>query len=160
MPKVSTESSDSSSLKRVRTIADFQFGRGTGKELFPDDCTFRLSSTKRIRYVMSGKTRLATVRAGDGRLTLGKEAGAKLCEIIPAPAYRATVQNDVAGFIAAGKNAMAKHVISADPGIRAGDEVMVCDEQGGFLGIGNAVLSGEEMLAFNYGVAVQVRKGS
>jgi len=157
---MSTESSENSSLKRVRTIADYQFGRGTGKKLFPEDCTFRLSSTKRIRYVMSGKVRLATVRAGDGRLTLGKEAGARLCEILPAPAYRAVVRDDVAEFIAAGKNAMAKHVLSADPGIRAGDEVLVCDEQGTFLGVGNAVLSGEEMLSFNYGVAVQVRKGS
>lgn len=160
MQKVSTESSDNNSLKRVRTIADFQFGRGVGQKLFPDDCTFRLSSTGRIRYVMSGKTRLATVRAGDGRLTLGKEAGARLCEILPAPEYRAVVRDDVAGFIVSGKNAMAKHVLSADPGIRAGDEVMVCDESGNFLGVGNAVLSGEEMLAFNYGVAVQVRKGS
>ncbi len=157
---MSTESSENSSLKRVRTIADFQFGRGTGAKLFPDDCTFRLSSTKRIRYVMSGKVRLATVRAGDGRLTLGREAGERLCEILPAPAYRVVVRSDVAEFVAAGKNAMAKHILSADPGIRAGDEVMVCDEQGSFLGIGNAVLSGEEMLAFNYGVAVQVRKGS
>ncbi|MBN1431467.1 MAG: pseudouridine synthase [Methanomicrobiaceae archaeon] len=157
---MSTESSESSSLKRVRIIADFQFGRGTGVKLFPEDCTFRLSSTKRIRYVMSGKVRLATVRAGDGRLTLGKEAGERLCEILPAPAYRTVVRNDVAEFITAGKNAMAKHVISADTEIRAGDEVLVCNEQGSFLGVGNAVLSGEEMLSFNYGVAVQVRKGS
>lgn len=157
---MSTEFSETSSLKRVRTIADFQFGRGCGEKLFPDDCKFRYSSTGRIRYVMSKKTRLATVRAGDGRLTLGKEAGGKLCEILPAPAYRAVVRDDVAEFISAGKNAMAKHILSADPGIRAGDEVIVCDERGSFLGIGNAVLSGEEMLSFNYGVAVQVRKGS
>jgi uncharacterized protein with predicted RNA binding PUA domain len=66
---------------------------------------------------------------------------------------------DVAEFIRQGKNTFAKHVIAADPAIMAGDEVMVVDEKDQLLATGSAVLSGGEMLLFNYGVAVKVRQG-
>jgi len=157
---VSTESLKNSHLRRVRTIADFQFGKGAGEGLFADECEFKLSSTKRVRYVMLGKDRIATVRANDGRLTLSQSGAMRLYNCLPAPAYRVTIKDEVKEFIAQGKNAMAKHVISADPQIRAGDEVLVCDESGGLLSTGSALLSAEEMTAFNYGVAVQIRKGS
>ncbi|MCK9313604.1 MAG: pseudouridine synthase, partial [Methanocorpusculum sp.] len=59
------------SLQRVRRIADFQFGRGAGDALFPDSVTFSYSNTKRVRYVNLANERLVTVRASDGRFTLG-----------------------------------------------------------------------------------------
>ncbi|MDO9036262.1 MAG: pseudouridine synthase, partial [Methanoregula sp.] len=59
-----------------------------------------------------------------------------------------------------GKNAFAKHVIAADPEIRAGDDVMVVAGDDRLIACGAAVVSGTEMLAFNYGVAVRVRQGS
>lgn len=160
MQKMSIESSENSHLKRARTIAGFQFGRGAGAAVFPDECTFKLSSTKRIRYIMLNKERLATVRAGDGRLTLSREGAKRLYSYLDAPSFRVTVLTEIEEFIIKGKNAMAKHVVSADPGIRSGDEVLVCNEEGDFLGTGSAILCGKEMAAFNYGVAVQIRKGS
>ncbi|MFA7198541.1 MAG: PUA domain-containing protein [Methanoculleus sp.] len=156
---VSTEYSNDSSLKRIRTIADFQFGAGAGAAVFPDECTFQYSTTGRIRQVRIGKERLATVRAQDGRLTLGVVGAERLAAHLAPPAYRVTVQEDVAPFIADGKNAMAKHVVAADDGIRAGDEVLVVTEGDVLLATGGALLSGREMLAFNYGVAVKVRQG-
>jgi len=157
---VSTEFSKNNQLKRVRTIADFQFGRGVGCALFPDNTEFRLSSTKRIRYILLDGERLATVRAHDGRLTLSMQGAKRLSDAISAPAYRVKITDEVAEFLMKGKNAMAKHVISADENIRAGDEVMVTREDGSLIATGSAVLSGKEMLAFNFGVAVNVRKGS
>lgn len=157
---MSTESLKNSHLRRVRVIADYQFGRETGNSLFPEECEFKLSSTKRIRYVMLGKERIATIRANDGRLTLSNEGAKRLFDCLPAPAYRVVIKDEVKEFISQGKNAMAKHVIFADNQIRAGDEVLVCDEKGALLATGSALLSAEEMSAFNYGVAVQVRKGS
>lgn len=157
---MSTEPSKNSMLERVRTIADFQFGRGAGEALFPESCTFRLSTTKRIRYVLEEGERIATVRAQDGRLTLSPGGALRVMKALEPPAYRVTVLDEVAEFIAAGKNAMAKHVVAADPGIRAGDEVFVTASGDRLLATGSAVLCGEEMLAFNYGVAVKVRKGS
>jgi len=156
---VSTEYSNDSSLRRIRTIADFQFGAGAGAAVFPDECSFQFSTTGRIRQVRLGKERLATVRAQDGRLTLGIAAAERLLAHLAPPAYRVAVQEDVAPFVADGKNAMAKHVVAADEGIRAGDEVLVVTGDDVLLATGAALLSGREMLAFNYGVAVKVRQG-
>ena len=147
-------------LSRVRVIADYQFGKGAGAGLFPDDCEFKLSATKRVRYILLGKELLATLRANDGRLTLSQTGAKRLCETLPAPAYRVIVKDEVGEFVAAGKNAMAKHVTFADPQIRGDDEVLVCNEKGEFLATGTAVLSAKEMAEFNYGVAVMVRKGN
>lgn len=157
---MSTGYSKNSSLARVQVIADFQFGSGAGTALFPEGCRFILSTTGRIRQVLLDGTRLATVRASDGRLTLGIEGAKRVQEALPAPAYRVVIRDDVAEFIEKGKNAFAKHVVAADPGIRAGDDVLVVGAGDRLLACGAAVISGPEMLAFNYGVAVRVRQGS
>ena len=151
---------ENSSLRRARTIAEYQFGYGTGAGLFPDECTFIFSRTGRIRQVLLDKKRLATVRAEDGRLTLGIEGGLRLKSVLPPPAYRVVIDPEVTEFIRQGKNAFAKHVVAADPSIRADDEVLVVSGDDVLLATGSAVLSGDEMLAFNYGVAVKVRQGS
>jgi len=156
---VSTGYSENSLLRRVQTIADFQFGGYVGPSIFPEGCTFIFSTTGRIRQVLFGGVRLATVRASDGRLTLGIEGAYRLREALPAPGYRVTIRDDVAEFVAKGKNAFAKHVTGADPQIRAGDDVMVVAGGDRVIACGAAVISGPEMLAFNYGVAVRVRQG-
>jgi conserved protein with predicted RNA binding PUA domain len=69
------------------------------------------------------------------------------------------VQDDVCPYIAAGKSVFAKHVIAADPGIQAGDEVLVVSSDGLLQAVGNAMLGGDEMRESGSGVAVQVRKG-
>jgi uncharacterized protein with predicted RNA binding PUA domain len=156
---MSTESSQSNALRRVRTIADYQFGKGAGAGLFPDDCSFTRSTTDRIRQVLWQGVRLATIRAQDGRLTLSIEGACRLHRTLPFPAYRVTIQEDVAEFPKKGKNVFAKHVIAADREIRSGDEVLVVTGQDDLLATGAAVLSGDEMLHFKYGVAVKVRQG-
>jgi uncharacterized protein with predicted RNA binding PUA domain len=80
--------------------------------------------------------------------------------VIPAPGYRVVIREDVAEFVAQGKNAFAKHVLAADPDIRTGDDVLVVAEHDRLIACGSALVSGSEMLAFNYGVAVKVRQGS
>jgi uncharacterized protein with predicted RNA binding PUA domain len=156
---VSTDYSENSLVRRVQTIADYQFGSLAGTALFPDGCEFTLSTTGRIRQILFEGKRLATVRAWDGRLTLGIEGARRLHTILPAPDYRVIIRDDVAEFVAQGKNAFAKHVVSADPRIRAGDEVLVVTADDRLIACGTALLSGEEMLAFNYGGAVKVRQG-
>lgn len=147
------------SLARVRRIADFQFGRGAGEALFPDDVSFSYSNTKRVRYVSLGKDRLITVRAGDGRLTLGYPGAKRLHAFLQPPKNRVVVMGDAVPFIADGKNAMAKHVLSSDPDILAEDEVFVVDESDNLIATGMAVLAGSEMTGFTYGTAVKVRQG-
>ena len=128
--------------------------------LFPDEVTFSYSNTKRVRYVNLGKERLVTVRANDGRLTLGFAGAKRLHAFLPAPKNRVAVIPDAVPFVADGKNAMAKHVIFADEEILAEDEVFVTDESDNLLATGMAVLSGCEMKGFNYGTAVKTRQGA
>ncbi|NTW92675.1 MAG: hypothetical protein HGA40_04455, partial [Methanoregulaceae archaeon] len=68
-------------------------------------------------------------------------------------------KGEVAEFIGQGKNVFARHVVTADPAIRAGDEVVIVNPSDELLATGEAVLSGREMLVFNYGAAVKVRQG-
>jgi len=156
---VSTNSSENNTLRRLRSIADYQFGKGTGQGLFPDGCEFTFSTTGRVRQVLYEKKRIATVRAGDGRLTLGIAGAERLHRHLPAPGYRVEILGEVAEFIASGKNAFSRHVVSADPVIRAGDEVLLVKSGDLLIGTGTAMISGPEMLAFNYGLAVKVRQG-
>ncbi len=157
---MSTGYSENSSLRRVQTIADYQFGGGVGTSLFCEGCTFIFSTTGRIRQILDGGIRLATVRASDGRLTLGIEGAKRLQPLLPSPGYRVVIRDDVAEFVAQGKNTFAKHVVAADPAIRAGDDVLVVSGNDRLIACGSASLSGAGMLAFNYGVAVKVRQGS
>ena len=157
---MSTKYSENSLVRRVQTIADYQFGGLVGTGLFPDGCEFILSTTGRIRQILFEGRRLATVRAQDGRLTLGIEGARRLHAILPAPHYHVVIRDDVAEFVSQGKNTFAKHVITADPAIRAGDEVIVVAGNDRLVACGVAVLSGDEMLSFNYGQAVKVRQGS
>lgn len=126
---------------QVQVIADFQFGRGAGRALFPDGCNFILSRTGRVRQVSLGGKRLVTVRAMDGKFTLGIDGALRLLAALPPPAYRVVVLDEVAEFIREGKNAFAKHVVAADAGIRSGDEVMVVTGNDELLATGSAVLS-------------------
>ncbi|MDP3014068.1 MAG: hypothetical protein Q8M92_07505 [Candidatus Subteraquimicrobiales bacterium] len=155
----STRPSDDNLLRRAQVIADFQFGEGVSEELFPPGCTFIVSRRRELRQILYSGERLATLRAHDGRLTLGCAGAIRLHSIIRPPAYRIVIRDDVAGFIADGKNVFAKHVISADPGILAGDEVLVVDSADTLLATGEALLCGSEVCSFSFGQAVEVRHG-
>ncbi len=146
-------------LKRVRFTADYQFGKGAGSALFPLDCEFKLSNTKRIRQVLQDGTRLATVRAKDGMLTLSMLGASRLHSFFKPPVLRVTVNSDAEPFIRNGKNAFARHVVSVDPGIRAGDEVLIVNEHDLLLATGKTKLSPAEMLSAKRGVAVEIRSG-
>ncbi|NJD78116.1 MAG: pseudouridine synthase [Candidatus Methanoperedens sp.] len=148
-----------SHLLRVRTIADYQFGRGAGEYLFPDSVEFQMSTTDKVRQIMLNNNRLATIRAHDGMLTLGIEGARKLHELIKYPRLRVVVNSDAAPFVAKGKTAFAKHIVSVDAEIRAGEEILVVDENDRLLASGKALLSPPEMLAFKKGIAVDIRWG-
>ncbi len=156
---MSQQISQQSHLKRVRTIADYQFGRGVGEALFPDNVEFQFSSTKRIRQILLDNNRIATVRAKDGMLTLSIMGARRFHAFIGYPGHRVAVNSDAAPFVAKGKTAFARHVVAVDPDIRAGEEVLVVDENDNLLATGKAVLSPLEMLSFKKGIAVDVRNG-
>jgi uncharacterized protein with predicted RNA binding PUA domain len=147
-------------LLRIRSVANYQFGKETGAKLFPDDVEIVFSKrTGRIRYVYLKKERLATLRPTDGLFSLSITGAKRIAENASSAKSIVVVQNDVSKFIAEGGDVFAVHVLEANPEIRPKDEVVVVDEGGKVLAVGRAILSGEEMKAFKIGVAVKVRRG-
>jgi len=147
-------------LRRIRAIAEYQFGNGAGLALFPDDARIVHSrNTGRIRHIYLGSTLLATFRPNDGVFTLTIAAAKRLIADISDLAYTVTVREEVAEFISKGKNVFAKHVLSAGEKIRPGDEVIILTKAE-VIGVGKALLLSEEMKAFKIGVAVKTRRGA
>ncbi|MDW7732033.1 MAG: PUA domain-containing protein [Methanolobus sp.] len=140
-------------------MADFQFGKGCGNFLFPESVSFRLSKTKRVRQVFNENEHLATVRAKDGMLTLGMEGARLIHDHLPAPARRVVVSEDAVPFVAKGKTTFAKHVMSLDPELRAGDEVVIVSESDELLATGQLLFSPRELFSLDRGAAVDVRRG-
>jgi len=147
-------------LSRIRSTADYQFGKGIGVRLFPENVDIMYSkATGRIRYVHLNGERLATLRPTDGLLSLSITAAQIVAENQGFARCFVTVQNDVSKFIADGGDVFAAHVVKVDEEVRAKDEVIVVDEDQRVLAVGRAVLSSVEMTAFKTGVAVKVRHG-
>ena len=146
-------------LRMVRMIADYQFGKGAGKVLFPDTCRFLLSTTGKIRQIVDRGVRIATMKADSGWFTLSIEGAKRLHAFFPYPKLRVVVDDAVSEFIAAGRSVFAKHVVDVDRSIRANDEILVVNTKDELLATGRALLSAFEMLEMQRGVAVKVRQG-
>ncbi len=136
-------------LRIVRVMADYQFGKGAGDVLFPDSCRFIISpKTGKIRQVVDGDVRIATVKPDSGLLSISVEGARRLKNLFPYPKLRVVVDSRVSEFIAKGKNVFARHVVDVDSSVRANDEVIVVSEEDELLATGKAVLSACEMLEF------------
>jgi len=146
---------------KVRTIADFQFGKGVGAKLFPDSIEIQFSPrTGRIRYINLDRERLATLRPTDGLLSLSIKAAQTVTADIPEVKCFVTVKNDVAPYIAKGGDVFAVHVVKVDNEVGAKDEVIAIDEDRNVLAVGRTLLSSKEIRAFKIGAAVKTRHGA
>lgn len=147
-------------LRKVRSIADYQFGKDIGWKLFPENVEILYSKrTGRIRYVYLDGKRLATLRPTDGLFSLSIVGAKRIAENKAFAKCFVTVRDDVSEFIAQGGDVFAAHVVKMNNEIHPKDEVVVVNNEGEVLAVGRALLSGEEMKAFKKGVAVKVRRG-
>jgi uncharacterized protein with predicted RNA binding PUA domain len=147
-------------LRRLRGIAEYQFGAGCGEALFPECIAVEYSRrTGRLRHVFFEEKLVATLKPDDGFLALTVYGAELLLSRMRNPGFTVTVKEGVEGEIAEGKSVFAKHVVAADPCIRPGDEIVVLDGERRVIAVGKALLNGEEMLVFRTGVAVKVRRG-
>ena len=150
----------SADLQKIRSIADYQFGKAVGKKLFPNNVRIVHSGkTGRIRYVFLGEKRLATLRPVDGLFSLSIAGAKKIMENIRPSRLWVRVMDEVAPFIAKGRSVFAKHITDADEELRPQEEVIVINGKNEVLAVGKAILSGKEMMAFKRGVAVRTRRG-
>ena len=147
-------------LRRIRSIADYQFGKGVGSKFFPENVEIAYSKrTGRIRYVYLDEKRLATLRPTNGLFSLSIVGAKRIAEDRASAKCFVTVRDDVAEFIAQGGDVFAAHVVKVNDEIRSKDEVIVINNKSEVLAVGRAVLSSEEMKAFKKGVAVKIRRG-
>ena len=147
-------------LEKLRAIADFQFGIGAGYTLIPEDSIIEYSkNTGKPRHVFFKGELLANLRPNDALFTLTISGAKRLVENLRDFNYTVTLNDEVVEFVEQGKNLFAKHVTDADEEIRPGQEVVVVDSKRNVIAVGKAQLNKEEMLAFQVGVAVKVRRG-
>ncbi len=137
--------------EKVKTIIDYQFGKGAGTLI--KDIKIKKSKNNRIKEIYDKKGNLLfVVRAKDGFISL-QPHGALLLRDFIKKVYADTKYEE---FYKQGKDVFAKHVIKAD-NIKPREEVViVCND---IVAIGEAVLSSKEMIDFKEGIAVKVRKG-
>jgi uncharacterized protein with predicted RNA binding PUA domain len=146
---------------RLRTVADYQFGAGAGRALFPGEESFavRRSRTGRPQQVFADGDRLVSYGI-DGRFTLGLAGGERLRAALASPQVRVVVGEESDPFVREGKNAFAKFVRETDTAIRPGDAVCIVGPDDELFGVGRAALSADAMADFSTGVAVETREGA
>jgi archaeosine synthase len=129
----------------MKAVADFQFGKGTGERLVPDDSTIRGPFPKHQVFV--GKKQLVTLIPQYGTLAITID-GAKA--LIGQGKYIVEIDD----FVPRG-SLLAPGVVDADPLIRPNDEVLVSGKNA--IAVGRANMSGDEMKRSTRGVAVDLR---
>ncbi len=146
--------------RRVKCIADYQFGSGSGKALFNGDINIVNSKkTGKIRHVYDNDKLIATLRASDGVLVLGREGAIRLHGYLPYPYNRVIVNEEAEPFALEGKSIFAKFIIDCDSNIRSSEEILIVNSKDELLAFGRSILCGPEMMNFKTGQAVKTRKG-
>ncbi|WP_458403485.1 tRNA guanosine(15) transglycosylase TgtA [Methanobrevibacter sp.] len=147
-------------VKKVKAIADYQFGYGAGEALFTGNINIEKSKkTGKIRHIYDGKVLIVNMRASDSYLILSKEGAKRLHNAMPYPQNRVVVNKDSEPFALDGKSVFCKFVVDCDENIRAKDEVLIVNEQDKLLAYGKALLGACEIEQFQTGQAIKTRKG-
>jgi len=147
-------------VKKIKAIADYQFGNGAGEALFTGNINIEKSKkTGKIRHVYDGKTLIVNMRASDSYLILSKEGAKRLHKAFNYPKNRVVVNEDSEPFALDGKSVFCKFVVECDENIRSNDEVLIVNKQDKLLAYGKSLLGACEIKQFNTGQAIKTRKG-
>ena len=147
-------------VKKVKAIADYQFGWGAGEALFKGNIKIEKSKkTGKIRHIYDGKTLIVNMRASDSYLVLSKEGARRLHKAMSYPQNRVVVNEDSEPFALDGKSIFSKFVIECDENIRSNDEVIIVNKDDKLLAYGKSLLSAVEINNFQTGQAIKTRKG-
>ena len=154
------KSSNKNDLQKIRSIANYQFGLGVGKTLFPDDVEIIHSpNTGKIRYILLKNELLATLQPKTGQFILTIRGARIMLDKVRPLKLWVKIKELAEPFVTKGRSLFAKHVISADLDIRPNEEVIVINKKNELVAVGRAILTGKEMLVFEKGIAVKIRKG-
>ena len=146
-------------LRKIISIANYQFGKGAGKALFKGNVKIiKSKKTGKIRNIFCDGKHMVSMRATDGFFTLKAEGGIRLHQHFGEPKMRVYVKKEAIPFITKGKNVFAKFVIDCCDEIRPYDEVLIVSKDDELVAIGQCLLNREEMLSFERGMAVKTRE--
>jgi len=146
-------------IRRISTIADMQFCKGAGHALLNGKVDIiKSKKTGKIRNIYCNGKHVLSMRASDGMFTLKLDGAKILHNSFKHPHLRVKVNSDAIDFVKEGKSVFAKFVKDCDPELRPMDECLIVDEKDNLLAVGRCILNREEMLSFNYGMAVKTRE--
>jgi 7-cyano-7-deazaguanine tRNA-ribosyltransferase len=144
---------------RVGAVSDMQFGKNASKALLNGKIKIvKSKKTGKIRNVFCNNKHILSMRAEDGIFTLKIEGGELLHNQFKKPKLRVVIDKDAVNFVKEGKSVFAKFVKDCDSELRPYDECLIVDEKDNLIAVGRCLLNKEEMIAFNYGVAVKTRE--
>lgn len=136
-------------VEKIRAIAEYHYGLGIGKEMFPANCRLKGRPPYPLR-ILSGKEHLGVIQPSTGELTLSLTTGKVLAE---KKSYYVVFD----GKELQGSTLFAIGVSKADPLIRPTDAVVIIDKDQKMLAVGQAVISGKDMPPLDRGPAVTVK---
>ncbi|HDZ35337.1 MAG TPA: RNA-binding protein, partial [Thermococcus sp.] len=131
-------------FENIRKVFDFYFGAGAGEAVLPEDG--QVKGSKMLRLFV-GNQQTGTFK--DGVVSVTPFGMQRIYDSLNA--YWVKIDFDLRGDV------FAIGVDEADPAIRP-DDIVGIVRDGQVVGVGKAVLSGEEMVRSKKGVAVKVRK--
>jgi len=146
--------------RKIKKVADMQFGTGAGDALFAGEINIIVSPrTGKIRGIYADNQLIASMRASDGLFILGKEGGFRLHKKLNFPDMRVIIDDEAIPFVQQGRNVFSKFVIDASELIRPLDEVLIVSTKDDLIGTGTCLLNREELLSFTTGMGVKTRQG-
>lgn len=137
-------------LEFLRTICDYQFGKGTGNILIPDTVQIRGRKEIGLRVTLNGKHFL-TFRKSTGLLTLSIEAARLLF------GHSENIVKFDGDYIQ-GSTIFANAIKEAHSEIRINDEVIVVNNENEIIAIGVAHLPGNLLVQMKRGFGIKIRQ--
>ena len=151
-----------SDVARIRSLVDSQFGEGTGRLVIPEGAIVLLNKAPDIDRMDEVIVDGAVVGAVRFALASGEKflPRPEAAEAISDHASKGWVLIDpIAADAVRNKSAstLAVGVLECDPGIEAGDELIVLDEPRNAVSVGVSKMSASDMMQHKRGTAVKTR---
>lgn len=146
----------------LKAVFEYQFDKDVASaliSLFPK-MEFQFSKkTKKLKYIFIDQENFAAYKPQTGMFSLNFKAAEYILKKTNKPKMRVVVQSDIQDFIKDGKSVFSQHVISVDPALHIGDEVVIVNEEDQLLAIGKMSYPPSYINQKVKGSCIKVRRG-
>ena len=147
-------------IARVRTILDYQFGKGMGNVFTNGDVELVTSrKTKRLRNLVLDGKHLASLSHRRGLFILQEQGARLIHQNSKSLQFRVVIEPETASFNRDGKSVFCKFVKDIDDNLRCMDECIVVTPKDELVAFGKLIVSPEEISLGQQGMAIRVRSG-